>query len=66
MRVKSTPRATSAVVARYSAFLLLIEERKVARSAPPVPMSPAMNPEIPPPRKRLAAEDFTLKKYDVG
>lgn len=51
--VISTAMAIIAAVAMYFSFGRLNAVKNAARRAPPVPTSPAKNPEIPPPRMLL-------------
>ncbi len=47
--MKSTRSAILAIVAMYCSFLRLKRVIKAPRRTPPVPMSPAVNPESAPP-----------------
>lgn len=55
--------ATIAAVAIYFSFGKSNDVKKAARRAPPVPTSPAKNPEMPPPMMLLVVVGLACKSF---
>jgi len=57
----STARAITAAVAMYFSFGNLNPVKNAPLNAPPVPISPARNPDIPPPTIAFVLDGETAK-----